>query len=824
MPVPTPDTLVLTVAHISKNTQSLWVRLTEIANKLLGSGDDAETIAALAESPEYRFFFVVSGRVVKLTDAGRVRANILTVDPISITQTIARAVREYADQLAPQHIRVNSSRTIGRGEHRVTHALTVEEILETAIPSETPVDLRPDRGGRPVYGGIVVGQEVDGNVLYVSFKDALESWDIPGHLVVNRACLLHTLASRFEELVDLPPSFMELLQPTAHAHTSLCGTSGLMVAESLSDSAGPWTRFLWGPPGGGKTFSIVYFLARELQRNPASRILLVAPSNRAVDVATEMLLDRLEVEHLSHLLEERRIVRYGYPRTPRILGCPKILGPVGLDELAAKVSKIADKIRKAEQSSEGEEEISLCRAALLETQEEIKKLTVQHIREASVVATTTALAYLPSSPISGCTWQIVVVDEVTMVPPALCAYLSTMSTHRFLLGGDPLQLGPVFEENRPMSAETKRWLGTDVFEAAGLSIEKDGKREVSTSDTRMARIIMQRRCADNIWRSVSALYPAVMSSPQPAVARLAALLPQPGKAIVVLDTSALDSRTGSKLIHKSWRNENTAKVAMEIVSTVLAEAEGDLTIAIISPYRAQVQLLQGWLRTERECATHFRRVEVGTVHQFQGSEADYVIFDMVDGNPRNSVGNLLKGDNGKRLVTVACTRARGKLVILADINWCRRILLRDANPILADIVFGRSPQPVSPPREGGSEVNQTVCESPIEVALLKAMHEIGSLSNVVPQYRIRNQQGTIVSRADFAFPEMKLAVYCDSAQWHLREDRWQTDIRQRNELQEMGWSFQVYTGREINRNPQECAQKVAKGTKHCWKEAPYEPI
>jgi len=57
-----------------------------------------------------------------------------------------------------------------------------------------------------------------------------------------------------------------------------------------------------------------------------------------------------------------------------------------------------------------------------------------------------------------------------------------------------------------------------------------------------------------------------------------------------------------------------------------------------------------------------------------------------------------------------------------------------------------------------------------------------------------------------AFPEQKLAVYCDSAEWHLREDRWQNDIRQRNELHGLGWSFQS----TLDRKPSDTLRSVPK--------------
>jgi len=51
-------------------------------------------------------------------------------------------------------------------------------------------------------------------------------------------------------------------------------------------------------------------------------------------------------------------------------------------------------------------------------------------------------------------------------------------------------------------------------------------------------------------------------------------------------------------------------------------------------------------------------------------------------------------------------------------------------------------------------------------------------------------------------------VYCDGRQWHLREDRWQRDCRQRNRLAELSWVFSVFTGSDIYRNPSECVAQI----------------
>jgi superfamily I DNA and/or RNA helicase len=81
-------------------------------------------------------------------------------------------------------------------------------------------------------------------------------------------------------------------------------------------------------------------------------------------------------------------------------------------------------------------------------------------------------------------------------------------------------------------------------------------------------------------------------------------------------------------------------------------------------------------------------VEAGTVHQFQGSEADAVVFDLVDGPGRHKLGLLLRGDTGTRLLNVAISRARAKLVVVADRKWCLSADVSTHNRLLARLVFG----------------------------------------------------------------------------------------------------------------------------------------
>jgi very-short-patch-repair endonuclease len=250
---------------------------------------------------------------------------------------------------------------------------------------------------------------------------------------------------------------------------------------------------------------------------------------------------------------------------------------------------------------------------------------------------------------------------------------------------------------------------------------------------------------------------------------------------------------------------------MEVACTAIGEAKSEISVAIISPYRAQVRLLRNWLRQEtRSENLAYQRIEAGTVHQFQGSDADFVIFDIVDGIGRPTLGTLLREDTGLRLTTVAITRAKGKVVVIADRKWYQAGAKREDNPLLWDLIVGPGINHifVDPPSpEGSRGQNQ---ESPIERALREAMSEHDVLSDIEQEFRIRDESGFVVTRADFAFPKFKYAIYCDGAEWHLKHDRWQKDLRQRNKLTELGWRFSVFPGRAILQDSKTCAVQVAK--------------
>ena len=93
-------------------------------------------------------------------------------------------------------------------------------------------------------------------------------------------------------------------------------------------------------------------------------------------------------------------------------------------------------------------------------------------------------------------------------------------------------------------------------------------------------------------------------------------------------------------------------------------------VGVITPYAAQTRLVRAIIQDYRQ--NNSTAISCATVHQFQGSERNVVVFDAVESYPFVKPGWLVaKNDNGSvlRLINVALTRARCKFITLANTRF-----------------------------------------------------------------------------------------------------------------------------------------------------------
>jgi very-short-patch-repair endonuclease len=804
-----------------------WLTFSELADQICADRSMVSVLIAIANSDATMVVFQEKSVKLKLDDSEAVPG---PPPPTQSHRIASQAVRDYFSQLEPVVLKVTVVRLGVRVLDRFVHAIEiVDSDDDLRITDDTPVEFK-SHGAKTTYGRVATVSR--NGTIFVALEFEIMQSDLPAVLIVHKKKLWVDLAEGLDKLDRVPERGQSLFDPPQPGGKQ--EPDSFLAAFHMPDIPIPWTRLLWGPPSAGKTYGLGR-LSNLLLRYGATdeRILIVAPSNVAVDVAALHAVDALSTtEEGKALIRNRRILRYGYPREATILNRSELLGPADLEDLSNEIDRCFADLRKLKEKRAPDAEIAAMQSQVRQLAERRKQKVQAHIAGCKLVATTIAGLVSANCPIltSG-PWHTVIIDEASMVSGASVLFISSLAERRLLLAGDPRQLGPVFEWNRgtdgpPLSI--RKWIAQDPYELAGLSVGIGAEKVVSTADSRLISITEQRRCHPRLWSFISRYYPNIKTTVNTAqLNSLAELPPVSGEPMVLLDVSsgrspsqidfdkddllAVGSRFESACLKvgRSWQNPSTAMIAIDVARDVKL-SRPEAKVAIITPYRGQAQLIRRLLDDESRAADSagphrvpMDGIDVGTVHTFQGSEADVVVFDMVDGPPRPSLGILHRGDSGMRLTNVAITRARGKLILIAHKDWLKSKTSREQAPLLWDLVFGEdasAPCPVLPPREHSSRqnFNNDGTESPIEKILFEEMQRRqADLPPFCLQYRIVNESGRIVSRADFAFVAQRVAVYCDGALFHLPKTQWQRDIRQRRELAKLGWGHLVFSGSEI---------------------------
>jgi superfamily I DNA and/or RNA helicase len=115
-------------------------------------------------------------------------------------------------------------------------------------------------------------------------------------------------------------------------------------------------------------------------------------------------------------------------------------------------------------------------------------------------------------------------------------------------------------------------------------------------------------------------------------------------------------------------NEEEAHFLMRRVEALVEEIGLDewisleISMGIITPYRAQVELLTKIAESSAILESLKKRITINTVDAFQGQERDVIAISFVRSNSKSEVGFL--GDI--RRTNVAMTRARKKLIMIGD--------------------------------------------------------------------------------------------------------------------------------------------------------------
>lgn len=456
-----------------------------------------------------------------------------------------------------------------------------------------------------------------------------------------------------------------------------------------------------GPPGTGKTkvlVEVVRQILRQNQLNPASqdKMLIVSQSHAAVDKVLEDLQDHLDGCTTIRIGAEKDIAdhineRYGLSHCEQLWAEDSVRN---CDQHLMK--RLADKKIKPEDFqafAEAMENIKIYnntpennthwREVIMEfeTVYHISKdapfliqclamdqwcrhliedggLGEYYIKDATIVAGTCS-GFIANPFVKDTVFDYVIVDEAAKATlPELMVPL--VRAKKVILVGDHKQLPPIFNEEAILQIPS---LQITELEDAGF-----GRLWGFLPDSCKQTLLTQYRmhpCIGNLISQV--FYGNTVQNGVSLDARTVDLPFLREHPITWISTSgSLDSHYEQPQPGASGKQSFTNPYEVTVLQRCLARLDREMaqssqnySIGIITPYRAQLDLIRQRLRH-----TEFKhiKIDINTVDAFQGSQRDIIIYSTVRSNTYNSIGFLSK----KARLNVSLSRAKCALIIIGD--------------------------------------------------------------------------------------------------------------------------------------------------------------
>jgi ATP-dependent RNA/DNA helicase IGHMBP2 len=407
--------------------------------------------------------------------------------------------------------------------------------------------------------------------------------------------------------------------------------------------------FIHGPPGTGKTTTLVEAILRTVKNE--GQVLVCAPSNAAIDLLVEKLSDRklsvLRLGHPARVTEQSlsktldaRIAEHSHFGELRALRKK-------LEQVKAQAGKYKRNYGHAERTE---------RALLREEAKQLKSdadmlefyITNDLLQSSDVIACT--LVGSAHQTLRGRKFKTLFIDEAGQsLEPA--SWIPILKTHRVIFAGDHHQLPPTIKS----IDAARQGLEKTLFEK-GIARHPE-KSSMLQVQYRMHEAIM-KFSSDYFYESGLIAHESVKKE----------LLRPSQPPIEFVDTAGCGYNEGQDQETLSRLNKEEGNLVMQLVEKLIEEIGAEawldekITMAIITPYRAQVDYLHTLAEASPILEPLHKLISINTVDAFQGQERDVIVISFVRSNEKAEVGFL----NDIRRTNVAMTRAKKKLLMVGD--------------------------------------------------------------------------------------------------------------------------------------------------------------
>ena len=398
-----------------------------------------------------------------------------------------------------------------------------------------------------------------------------------------------------------------------------------------------------GPPGTGKTTTLVEAIYETLHREP--QVLVCAQSNTAVDWICEKLADRgvaiLRIGNPTRVNDKMLSFTYerrfeSHPAYPELWGIRKSIREMG---------------NKTRRGSYEERESARNRLSRLRDRATELEITINAdlFDSARVIAST--LVSSNHRILNGRRFPTLFIDEAAQALEAAC-WIAIRKADRVIFAGDHCQLPPTIK----------------CIEAARAGLDY----------TLMEKVVRQKPATVSLLTIQYRMHESIMRFPSEWFyhGQLKAAPEVKFRGILDYDSPMTWIDTSEMEFHEEFVGESFGRINKQEANLLLEELEAyilkigkqrildeRIDFGLISPYKAQVQYLRGKIKGSSFFRPFRSLLTVNTVDGFQGQERDVVFISLVRANENGQIGFL----NDLRRMNVAITRARMKLVILGEI-------------------------------------------------------------------------------------------------------------------------------------------------------------
>lgn len=504
---------------------------------------------------------------------------------------------------------------------------------------------------------------ISGNRLKLSLRvDELPDWSRSGKLGID-AVFDENSYAEMEAALKLAPAVAEkreeglLVQvltgakkPTFHseaiqfANTRLNESQQAAVTKILAANE---LAIVHGPPGTGKTTTLVQAI-KALQKRERQKILVVAPSNAAVDLLSE----RLSEEGLN-------VVRVGNPARvnerqmnltldSKVAAHNSAKGLKRLRKQAAEYRDLAQKYKRNFGAAEREQRKALFAEArnISREVEKTEQYIVDDILSRADVITAT-LVGANHYTVRSLRYHTVVIDEAGQALEPAC-WIPILKARKLVMAGDHQQLPPTIKSD----AAAKELSITLMEKAVALHPEAVVLLE---EQYRMHEVIAgfssQEFYGGKLKAASSVAHWRLLEDDAP---------------LQFIDTAGC----GYEEVYEGTSISNPeeaqflVKQVRDYMERLIAVYNKDSfpSIAVISPYRHQVEVLKELVMGNADLQEFASAFSVNTIDSFQGQERDAVFISLTRSNADSTIGFL----SDIRRMNVAMTRARKKLVVVGD--------------------------------------------------------------------------------------------------------------------------------------------------------------